>query len=124
MVQVKYTDAEYGRQDKPADYQEDLSSCVVDTNYLRNDVDWWFLSRAVYGDSSFKNANGYTWKGSTSSSYQKKIKHLFAGTLPEDVTVSSRDVMVRATSPTGEVFELNEFTPFSHNDSFAWEKME
>jgi hypothetical protein len=58
----------------------------------------------------------------TNSGYKKTTTHIYAGTLPEAVTLDSKDVMVRATAPTGQVYEVNTFTRFSSIDGLAWEK--
>ena len=72
--------------------------------------------------SAYKNRDGNKWGGAlSSSSYTGNSTHIFAGTLPEGVTLDSKEVTVRATSPFGKVYEVNEFTKFSSTEGMAWE---
>ncbi|MBQ2423762.1 MAG: calcineurin-like phosphoesterase C-terminal domain-containing protein [Alistipes sp.] len=123
MTNVTRSDSKYGYHDKPSDYASNYSTWVVNSNYLRNDADWWFIARALTSNSSIKNRDGNKWGGAiTNSSYKKTTTHIYAGTLPESVTLDSKDVMVRATAPTGQVYEVTTFTRFSSIDGLAWER--
>jgi hypothetical protein len=124
MVNVTSGNATYGSHDKPSDYTSNYSTWLYKTNYLRNDADWWMIARGLSSNSSIKNRNGNKWNGAlTNSGYKKTTTHIFAGSLPEGVTIDSKDVMVRATAPTGQVYEVTEFTRFSSIDGMAWELM-
>ena len=123
MTNVTRSNSTYGYHDKPSDYASDYSTWVINTNYLRNDADWWFIARGLGSNSTIKNRNGNKWGGAlTNSGYKKTTTHIYAGTLPEAVTLDSKDVMVRATAPTGQVYEVSTFTKFSSIDGLAWEK--
>ena len=123
MTNVTRSDSKYGYHDKPTDYASNYSTWVVSSNYLRNDADWWFIARALTSNSAIKNRDGNKWGGAiTNSSYKKTTTHIYAGTLPESVTLDSKDVMVRATAPTGQVYEVTTFTRFSSFDGLAWER--
>lgn len=122
MTNVTRTNSTYGYHDKPSDYADNYSTWVINTSYLRNDADWWFIARGLGSNNSIKNRNGNKWGGAlTNSSYKKTTTHIYAGTLPEAVTLDSKDVMVRATAPTGQVYEVTTFTRFSSIDGLAWE---
>ena len=122
MTNVTRTNSTYGYHDKPSDYADNYSTWVINTNYLRNDADWWFIARGLGSNTSIKNRDGNKWGGAlTNSSYKKTTTHIYAGTLPEAVTLDSKDVMVRATAPTGQVYEVTTFTRFSSIDGLAWE---
>ena len=124
MVNVTRSHSTYGNHAKPEDYSSNYSTWLYNTNYLRNDADWWMIARGLGSNSSIKNRNGNKWGGAlTNSGYKKTTTHIFAGTLPEGVTLDSKDVMVRATAPTGQVYEVNTFTRFSSIDGIAWELM-
>lgn len=122
MTNVTRTNSTYGYHDKPTDYADNYSTWVINTNYLRNDADWWFIARGLGSNTSIKNRDGNKWGGAlTNSGYKKTTTHIYAGTLPEAVTLDSKDVMVRATAPTGQVYEVTTFTRFSSIDGLAWE---
>ena len=122
MTNVTKGNTSYGYHDKPSDYVDYYSTWLYNTNYLRNDADWWFIAHGMNKKTTIKNRNGNTWNGAESNSgYKKTTTHIFAGTLPEGVTLDSKNVMVRATSPTGQVYEVSTFTKFSSYDGMAWE---
>ena len=122
MVNVTRSNSTYGYHDKPSDYDSNYSTWSYNTNYLRNDADWWYIARGLCSNSSIKNRNGNKWGGAlTNSSYKKTTTHIYAGTIPEGVTIDSKDVMVRATAPTGEVYEVSDFTKFSSLEGIYWE---
>ena len=122
MTHVTKGNSSYGYHDKPSDYVDYYSTWLYNTNYLRNDADWWFIAHGMNKKTTIKNRDGNKWNGAVSnSSYKKTTTHIFAGTLPEGVTRDSKDVMVRATSPTGQVYEVSTFTKFSSYDGMAWE---
>ena len=124
MVNVTRSNSTYGNHSKPDDYSSNYSTWLYNTNYLRNDADWWMIARGLGSNSSIKNRNGNKWGGAlTNSGYKKTTTHIFGGTLPEGVTINSKDVMVRATAPTGQIYEVTEFTRFSSIDGIAWELM-
>ena len=124
MVNVTRSHSTYGSHNKPSDYTSNYSTWLYNSNYLRNDADWWMIARGLASNSSIKNRNGNKWGGAlTNSGYKKTTTHIFAGTLPEGITLDSKDVMVRATAPTGQVYEVTEFTRFSSLDGIAWELM-
>ena len=123
MKNVVRSDKTYGYHDKPSDYDDkSYSTWAYNTNYLRNDADWWFIARGLASNSTIKNRDGNKWGGAlTNSGYKKTTTHIYAGTLPEGVATDSKDVMIRATAPTGEVYEVTEFTKFSSMAGMAWE---
>ncbi|MBQ9137648.1 MAG: calcineurin-like phosphoesterase C-terminal domain-containing protein [Alistipes sp.] len=122
MVNVTRSNNTYGYHDMPSDYESYYSTWLINSSYLRNDTDWWYNGRGLAANSTIKNRDGNKWGGALSnSSYKKNTTHIFAGTLPEDVTLDSSDVMVRATAPTGQVYEVTTFTKFSSIDGLAWE---
>ena len=122
MTHVTKGQATYGYHEKPSDYLDYYSTWLYNTNYLRNDADWWFIAHGMNKKTTIKNRDGNKWNGAVSNSgYKKTTTHIFAGTLPEGVTLDSKDVMVRATAPTGQVYEVSTFTKFSSYDGMAWE---
>ena len=123
MVNVTKSNSSYGYHDKPSDYEDKYySTWLYNSNYLRNDADWWCIARAIHPNTAIKNRDGNKWGGALSnSSYKKTTTHIYAGTLPEGVTIDSSDVMIRATAPTGQVYEVTKFTKFSSFDGVAWE---
>jgi hypothetical protein len=123
MKNVVRSDKTYGYHDKPSDYDDkSYSTWAYNTNYLRNDADWWFIARGLASNSTIKNRDGNKWGGAlTNSGYKKTTTHIYAGTLPEGVATDSKDVMIRATAPTGKVYEVTEFTKFSSMAGMAWE---
>ena len=122
MTNVTKGNSSYGYHDKPSDYVDYYSTWLYNTNYLRNDADWWFIAHGMNKKTTIKNRDGNKWNGAVSNSgYKKTTTHIFAGTLPEGVILDSKDVMVRATSPTGQVYEVSTFTKFSSYDGMAWE---
>ena len=123
MTNVTRSDSKYGYHDKPSNYvSKYYSTWLVNTNYLRNDADWWFISHGLSSNAKIKNRNGNKWGGAlTNSGYKKTTTHIYAGTLAEGVTLDSKDVMVRATAPTGQVYEVTTFTRFSSIEGLAWE---
>ena len=123
MVNVVKGDNTYGYHNMPSDYSSNYSTWKYENNFLRNDADWWLLSQGLPSNAAIKNRNGNKWGGAlTNSGYKKTTTHIFAGSLPESVTLDSRDVMVRATTPSGRVYEVTEFTRFSSIEGIAWEK--
>ena len=123
MVNVVKGDNTYGYHNMPSDYSSNYSTWKYENNFLRNDADWWLLSQGLPSNAAIKNRNGNKWGGAlTNSGYKKTTTHIFAGSLPESVTLDSRDVMVRATTPSGRVYEVTEFTRFSSIEGLAWEK--
>ena len=123
MTNVTKGNSSYGSHAKPSDYVDNYSTWLYNTSYLRNDADWWFIARGLGSNSTIKNRDGNKWGGALSNSgYKKTTTHIYAGTLPEAVTLDSKDVMVRATAPTGQVYEVTSFTKFSSIDGLAWEK--
>ena len=122
MTNVTKGNSSYGYHDKPSDYVDYYSTWLYNTNYLRNDADWWFIAHGMNKKTTIKNRDGNKWNGAVSNSgYKKTTTHIFAGTLPEAVTLDSKDVMVRATAPSGQVYEVSTFTKFSSYDGMAWE---
>ena len=122
MTHVTKGHATYGYHEKSSDYLDYYSTWLYNTNYLRNDADWWFIAHGMNKKTTIKNRDGNKWNGAVSNSgYKKTTTHIFAGTLPEAVTLDSKDVMVRATAPSGQVYEVSTFTKFSSYDGMAWE---
>ena len=62
-------------------------------------------------------------KGKAKTVAFDKLSPLPKATTPltEGVTLDSKDVMVRATAPTGQVYEVTTFTHFSSIEGLAWE---
>ena len=125
MIKVVNSHSTYGYHPQPADYLDYATyynTWLYNSKYLRNDADWWYIARGLPANSKYKNRDGNKWSGALSNgSYKGNSTHIFAGTLPEGVTLDSKDVTVRATSPFGKVYEVNEFTKFSSTDGIAWE---
>lgn len=124
MTPVVRTDTTYGYHNKPSQCDTSsnyFSSFVYNTDYLRNDADWWWMGRALNKDTTIKNRNGNTWSGAlTNSGYKGTTVHIYAGTLPSSVTTSATNVKIKATSPWGKVYECTSFTKFSANTGLAW----